>query len=47
MLATPNPVISPASSSERYPAPANPTISRPTHTIATAISMLRIVISTL
>jgi hypothetical protein len=47
MLATPNPVITPASSSGRYPSPPNPTISRPTHTMPTAMSMLSIVIGTL
>jgi hypothetical protein len=47
MLATPNPVIRPASSSGPYPAPPNPTISSPPHTMPTAMNMLRIVISTL
>jgi len=47
MLATPNPVIRPASSSGRYPLPTNPTISRPTHTMPTAMNMLKIVIGTL
>ena len=47
MLATPNPVIRPASTREPYPVPPNPTISRPTHTMPAAMSMLRIVIGTL
>jgi hypothetical protein len=47
MLATPNPVTRPASSSGPYPSPANPTISSPTHTMPTAMNMLRIVTGTL
>jgi hypothetical protein len=47
MLATPNPVIRPASTREPYPVPPNPTISSPAHTMPTAMNMLRIVIGTL
>jgi hypothetical protein len=47
MLATPSPVIRPASSRERYPGRPKPTISRPAHTIATAMNMLSTVIGTL
>jgi hypothetical protein len=47
MLATPNPVIRPASTREPYPVPPNPTMSSPPHTMPTATNKLRIVISTL
>jgi len=47
MLATPIPVITPAISRFRQLGAPSPTISRPTATTATAISMLATVISTL
>jgi len=47
MIATPIPVITPPSSSEVYRSRPNPTISRPTHTIPTTTSRLRMVTGTL
>ena len=47
MLATPNPMTSPPSSSVRQPELPNPTMSRPMPTTTTAISMDRMVTGTL
>src|SRR5213076_806319 len=44
---TPSPTIRPPASNGRSPSPPNPTMSRPTLTTTTAITMLKIVTGTL